>query len=92
MWIYLKDKKNILPISTERNTKYYITACVLNMEKIIIDYISEMKKLINYLGENNIIVSIVENGDSKDNTREYLKEFKQFCVIDVSISYIKFLI
>ena len=78
MWIYLKDKKNILPISTERNTKYYITACVLNMEKIIIDYISEMKKLINYLGENNIIVSIVENGDSKDNTREYLKEFKQY--------------
>ena len=78
MWIYFKEKKDVLPISTERNTKYYITACVLNMEKIIIDYISEMKKLIDYLGEKNIIVSIVENGDSKDNTREYLKEFKQY--------------
>ena len=78
MWIYFKEKKNVLPISTERNTKYYITACVLNMEKIIIDYISEMKKLINFLGEKNIIFSIVENGDSKDNTREYLKEFKKY--------------
>ena len=37
-----------------------------------------MKKLINYLGEENVIISIVENGDSKDNTRQYLKEFKQY--------------
>ena len=77
-WIYFNKKESILPISSERNTKYYITACVLNMEPIITDYIKEMKKLINYLGEKNIIVSIVENGDSKDNTREYLNEFKQY--------------
>ena len=37
-----------------------------------------MKKLINYLGEKNIIVSIVENGDSSDNTREYLSKFKKY--------------
>ena len=78
LWIYFNKKENILPITTSKNTKYYITACVLNMENIIIDYINEIKKLINYLGENNIIISIVENGDSKDNTRQYLKEFKQY--------------
>ena len=78
LWIYFRGKENILPISTFRNTKYYITACVLNMEPIIVDYINEIKKLINYLGEKNIIISIVENGDSKDKTREYLKEFSQF--------------
>ena len=35
-----------------------------------------MKKLINYLGYNNVIVSIVENGDSTDNTRKYLENFQ----------------
>ena len=77
-WIFFKSKEKTLPISTTKNIQYYITACVLNMEPIIVDYIKEMKKLINYLGEKNIIVSIVENGDSKDNTRQYLKEFKKY--------------
>ena len=48
------------------------------MENIIEHYIHQMKKLISYLGEKNVIVSIVENGDSKDKTREYLKEFKNY--------------
>ena len=48
------------------------------MENTIEIYIEQMKKLINYLGENNVIISIVENGDSKDNTRGLLKEFKKF--------------
>ena len=78
LWISFKGKENILPISTLRNTKYYITSCVLNMEPVIVDYINEIKKLINYLGEKNIIISIVENGDSKDKTRDYLKEFSQY--------------
>ena len=78
LWIYFNKKENILPISTTRNTKYYITACVINLEPIIVDYINEMIKLIDYLGEENIIVSIVENGDSKDDTREYLKEFSNY--------------
>ena len=77
-WIFFKSKEKILPISTNKNIQYYITACVLNMEPIIVDYIKEMKKLIDFLGEKNIIVSIVENGDSKDNTRKYLKEFKNY--------------
>ena len=78
LWILFKSKESILPLTTEKNTKFYITACVLNMEPVIIDYIKEMKKLINYLGGKDVIVSIVENGDSTDNTREYLKEFKQY--------------
>ena len=40
LWIYFNKKENILPITTSKNTKYYITACVLNMENIIINYIN----------------------------------------------------
>jgi len=48
------------------------------MEKIIEDYIIEMKKLINYLREKNVMVCIVENGDSKDNTPKYLSNFQKY--------------
>ena len=48
------------------------------MEKIIDDYFIEMKKLINYLGKENIIISIMENGDSTDKTREKLYEFMEY--------------
>lgn len=37
-----------------------------------------MKKLIIYLGKTNVIISIVENGDSKDKTRFYLGISKLF--------------
>ena len=37
-----------------------------------------MKKLIAYLGEDNVIISFVENGDSQDNTRTYLKAFQTY--------------
>jgi hypothetical protein len=65
-----------LPISSSKNTTFYITAMIVNMEGIIINFIEEMKKLIYYLGKENVILSIVENGDSKDKTRYYLREFK----------------
>ena len=51
---------------------------IANMDKIITDYIKEMKKLINYLGKENVIISIVENDDSEDNTREYLEQFQKY--------------
>jgi hypothetical protein len=76
IWVYFNKKEKTLPISTSQNTTFYITGMVANMEGIIINFIEEMKKLINYLGKDNVILSIVENGDSKDNTRDYLKEFK----------------
>ena len=77
-WIYFNSKEKVLPLSTSKNTTYYITACVYKMEPIIVDFITEMKKVINYLGERNIIVSIVENGDSPDNTKYYLVEFQNY--------------
>ena len=51
---------------------------IANMEGIIVNYIEEMKKLINYLGKKNVIISIVENGDSKDKTRDFLRDFKTY--------------
>ena len=76
IWVYFNNKEKTLPISSTKNTIFYITALVVNMEQIINNYIEEMKKLILYLGEKNVIISIVENGDSKDNTNKYLKEFQ----------------
>ncbi len=37
-----------------------------------------MIKLINYLGKENVIVSIVENNDSTDNTTEHLILFQDY--------------
>ena len=51
---------------------------ISNVESIIENYIVQMKKLIIYLGKQNVIISIVENGDSKDKTRKYLREFQQY--------------
>jgi hypothetical protein len=78
IWVYFNKKNKTLPNSFSKNTTFYITANVVNMENIIESFIEEMKKLINYLGENNIIVSIIENGDSKDNTRKYLNNFHEY--------------
>ena len=77
-WIHFYKKEDILPIATSKKTKYFITSCVFNMESIMVDYINEMKKLINYLGKENIIISIVENGDSTDKTRDYLIQFQKY--------------
>ena len=78
MWVYFNDKKKTLPISYSQNITFYITAMIVNMDKIIENYIAQMKMLINYLGKENVIVSIVENGDSKDKTRENLKKFQNY--------------
>ena len=51
---------------------------ICNMGSLIDNLNNKMKKLINYLGYQNVIISIIENGDSKDKTREYLKEFQEF--------------
>ena len=78
IWVYFNKKNKTLPNSYSKNTTFYITSTLVNVEKIIESYIEEMKKLIEYLGESNVILSIVENGDSKDNTRQYLKSFQNF--------------
>jgi len=78
IWIYFNDKTKTLPILSSKNTTFYIASNIFNMENTINNYISEMKKLITYLGEDHVIISIVENGDSKDNTRNYLEEFRNY--------------
>ena len=78
LWVYYNNKEKTLPIASSRNTTFFITAVIVNMESIINNYIIEMKKLISYLGESNVIISILENGDSKDKTRNYLKKFQNY--------------
>ena len=78
IWIYFNNKEKALPVSSSKNVTFYITAMVANMEGIIVNFIKEMIKLIYYLGKENVIISLVENGDSKDKTRDYLKKFKAY--------------
>ena len=85
-WINFTDQQKLLSFNTntnntnKNNTKYYISAVVYNMEPIIKDWIEEMKKLIDYLGPENVIVSINENGDSEDKTRKYLNFFENYLI------------
>ena len=78
LWVYFNEKSKTLPKMSSTNTTFYITATLVNIEEIIENYIKEMIKLINYLGKENVIVSIVENGDSVDNTTIYLEQFKNY--------------
>jgi flavodoxin len=78
IWVYYNNKSKTLPIATAKNTTFFIAATIHNMEKTIDDYIIELKKLINYLGKENVIISFVENGDSKDKTQEKLINFMTY--------------
>ena len=78
IWVYMNNKEKTIPISTLKNTTFYITSNLVNIESIIENYIQQLKYLINYLGEENVIISIVENEDSKDNTRTILKNFQLY--------------
>ena len=77
-WIYFTPKEDILISDNINNTKYYICSIICNAETIIVDWIAQLKLLIDYLGKENIYISILENQDSKDNTRKYLSEFKNY--------------
>ena len=93
LWIYFANKEKILSFnntntninitngnSTKPQTVYYISAVIYNIEPIIKDWIDEMKSLIDYLGPENVIVSIYENGDSTDKTRKYLDFFESYLI------------
>ena len=47
-----------------------------------------MKSLIDYLGPENVIVSIYENGDSTDKTRKYLDFFESYLIIHKVVNVI----
>ena len=78
LWVYFNTKEKTLPISNSKNRIFYITSSIVNAENIIENFIEEMKKLIHYLGFKNVIISIVENGDSVDDTRKYLDSFQNY--------------
>ncbi len=67
LWVYFNNKENTLPIASSKNTTFYITAMIVDMESIINYFIIQMKQLINFLGKQNIVISFIENGDSKDH-------------------------
>ena len=97
-WIYIESPEKLLYNTNSNNNKnditksnktiYYISAVIYNMEPIIKDWISEMKQLIDYLGRENVIVSIVENGDSTDKTRKYLNFFENYLINNKVINII----
>ena len=80
IWVFFNNKEKTLPISTLKNTTFYITSNLVNIESIIDNYIQQLKYLINYLGKQNVIISIVENEDSKDKTRTILKNFQKYLI------------
>jgi hypothetical protein len=70
---------NYLPKSFQnsiRQKKYFICANLFNNEKILDDWTSEMLKLVDYLGKENVYISILENGDSTDGTISKLNDFQ----------------
>lgn len=56
LWMCFNDKERALPVSSSKNTTFYIASMVVNMESIIVNYIDQMKKLIKYLGKQNVII------------------------------------
>jgi hypothetical protein len=71
--------ENVLPnyyLPKVREKKYFICANLYNNENIMDTWTSEMLKLVKYVGEENVFISIVENGDSTDRTRDKLIEFE----------------
>ncbi len=78
IWVYLNDKEKTIPNSALKNTTFYITSNLVNIGSIIDNYIEQLKYLIDYLGEKNVIISIVENEDSIDNTRNILSNFQNY--------------
>jgi hypothetical protein len=67
-------KKNLIKTKVKYN--WYIAACLFNNEKIFGNWAQQLLLLINELKSTNIFVSIIENGDSMDNTRLQLETFK----------------
>ena len=66
----------MIVIRVFQSKKYFLCANLFNNENIIRDWTQQLMNLINYLGKENVYVSIFENGDSTDNTRDKLIEFK----------------
>ncbi len=72
--------ENYLPASYKdkiRTKKYFICANLFNNEDIMDSWTSELLKIVDYVGKENVFISILENGDSKDKSQEMLNEFEK---------------
>lgn len=59
-----------------KNKRFFICANIFNNEDILEDWTRQMHYLIDFIGKENVYISIHENGDSWDNTRSMLLKFK----------------
>jgi len=75
-YFYLKKDDVVLltPLITKRY--YFIAALLMDNEKIMINWNKELLKFIEIIGNDYVYVSIIENGDSEDRTREYLENLQ----------------
>jgi hypothetical protein len=73
--LYLK--KDVVLSAPPTKRYYFIAALLKDNEKIMMNWNSELLKFIEIIGYDYIFVSIIQNGDSMDHTREYLKNFKK---------------
>ena len=67
-------KENL--VKPKAKYKWYITACLFSSSKILGNWAQELLVLINALEPANVFVSIIENGDSTDNTVAQLDAFR----------------
>ena len=74
LFIYFYPKSYFIDLEE----KYYICANIYNNEEILPNWIYQLKKLIYYLGTQNVYISIFENGDSNDKSAIYLNEFREY--------------
>lgn len=72
----LYPKKDVVLSAPLTKRYYFIAALLKDNEKIMMNWNSELLKFIEIIGYDYIFVSIIENGDSMDHTREYLKNLK----------------
>jgi hypothetical protein len=72
--VYNDNKQEIL-----NEEYYYITSLLYNNELILDNWIDELKKFLLLVSKEKVYISIVENKDSKDKTKEKLATFQKWC-------------
>jgi len=75
MWII--NDNYIHMFQSVPNKKYFICANLYNSDIILDDWTKQVKNLAEYLGKDNVHISIFENGDSNDTTASMLNKFEE---------------
>ncbi|UJR20244.1 hypothetical protein I4U23_023375 [Adineta vaga] len=74
LYVWMHTKNTLI----ERRTNYnwFIAACLYDNSNILDNWTQQLLLLIDELTPDNVFVSIMENGDSTDNTLTQLNAFK----------------